>query len=683
MSLKFSLPATALWLVCTLSAQDVPQLPKRSTDDNTKYTTVGNISITVTNFGVIGNGFKPFPGPPSFQYPRGSGIEHLFVGGLWVGASTPTGIHVTTGAVDISSLRSGVSEGFEFTTGVDSRVIERSSLLDNRFYSPSAISHQDFLADFTDTNTTNPNQNNEPIPNHVPLGINVHMESYAFNFAFADNFVIFNYWIKNVSGASLDSVYVSLWGDIVVRNTNITPPTVGSPFYSHGALGYIDTLNLAYAYDYDGDGGLADSYGAFKFLGSSPYRNTTTYQVWQFRNSSDPTYFSPATDIDKYSKMTNGLLPSQVTSIPKPSNFMTLLSVGPFSHIAPGDSVNVVFALMAAKMVNWSVPKPEGPDIASNRTNLNLASSWAQRTYNGEDRNGNGVQDSNEVWTDNGRPKRYFLPAPPAAPHVKVVPNDKSVEIYWDDVSERSVDPITNLKDFEGYRIYGTNAGFDLTASQNILANLVMLGEYDRADDDIGYNTGFGGIRLAQAVQFPPDTTHYVYRFEVPHVLNGWQYGFAVTAFDSGDASTNLQSLESSKLQTLQRVLPGTPPAKDASVQPGVYPNPYYAHAYWDGGVERQRKLYFYNIPAHAEIRVYTLAGDLVDVFEHDAATYNASDIQWFQTYADGTQQLAGGEHAWDLITKNDQAVATGLYLFTVKNLDTGNMQRGKFLVIK
>ena len=50
--------------------------------------------------------------------------------------------------------------------------------------------------------------------------------------------------------------------------------------------------------------------------------------------------------------------------------------------------------------------------------------------------------------------------------------------------------------------------------------------------------------------------------------------------------------------------------------------------------------------------------------------------------------QLSGGEHAWDLITKDDQAIASGLYLFTVKNLDKetlsyGKIKEGKFLIIK
>ncbi|HLF19541.1 MAG TPA: hypothetical protein VI704_02015, partial [Bacteroidota bacterium] len=281
------------------------ELAKVMSDDNSKFTNVGNIAITISNYGVFGHGFRLWPGQPSMQYPRGSGIEHCFVGGLWVGASTPNGIRVTTGAVDVPSLRS-VAEGFEFTTGVDSRVVQRSSLPDSRFFSPNAISHQDFIADFTDVNTTNPNQNNEPIPNHNPLRINVHLEAYAFNFSFADNFVVFNYWIKNVGNSDLDSVYVALWADLVVRNTNITPPTSGTPFFNKGGLGYIDTLNLAYAYDYNGDAGLADSYGAMKFLGSTPYLNKTGFQAWQFRNTTEQTYFSPTDDNSKYGKMALG-----------------------------------------------------------------------------------------------------------------------------------------------------------------------------------------------------------------------------------------------------------------------------------------------------------------------------------------------------------------------------------------
>ena len=121
--------------------------------------------------------------------------------------------------------------------------------------------------------------------------------------------------------------------------------------------------------------------------------------------------------------------------------------------------------------------------------------------------------------------------------------------------------------------------------------------------------------------------------------------------------------------------------SKDNSV--GVYPNPYKAKASWDGFLERERKIYFFNLPAESEVRIYSLTGDLIDTFEHNAVTYSGDDIQWFETFSDGSQQFSGGEHAWNLVSKDDQAIASGLYIYVVKNRANGDIQRGKFLVIK
>ena len=43
----------------------------------------------------------------------------------------------------------------------------------------------------------------------------------------------------------------------------------------------------------------------------------------------------------------------------------------------------------------------------------------------------------------------------------------------------------------------------------------------------------------------------------------------------------------------------------------------------------------------------------------------------------------AGGEHAWDLLSKANLNLATGLYLFTVRDLDGGGTQTGRFVIIK
>ena len=147
-----------------------------------------------------------------------------------------------------------------------------------------------------------------------------------------------------------------------------------------------------------------------------------------------------------------------------------------------------------------------------------------------------------------------------------------------------------------------------------------------------------------------------------------------------------MESLESSLLANNKRIVVGTTPQDNSSAQVGVYPNPYYVSAIWDGsGTKKEvtRKLYFYNLPSKCTIQIWTLAGDLVQTLSHDAATYTGSDIEWFKTYGSDNVKFSGGEHAWDLITKDNQAVATGLYYFTVKDQSSGDIKKGKFLIVK
>jgi hypothetical protein len=366
----------------------------------------------------------------------------------------------------------------------------------------------------------------------------------------------------------------------------------------------------------------------------------------------------------------------------------------------PNDSVEVVFAVACAKKLGTDPAKNDAPE---QRKTLNANVAWAQQAYNGEDVNGNDVLDPGEDiarrdsvsptelglrYEPDGRITRYLLPTPPRRPKSHLEVDNQNLVLYWDkSTAEESIDPITAKKDFEGYNIYRSNASADFLDHENFLLNLSLVGQFDRSDDQIGYNTGFSRILLDSAKTFPGDTVRYWYRFppkgaEVTH-LNGFQYVYGVSAYDQGDSANNVPSLESAV--SLHRAIPGTPAVSDKSTAIGVYPNPYYVNAYWDGNRERLRKIYFYNIPAHSEIIVYTIAGDVVTVLEHDAQTYKGDGIEWFSQFGDSrTQaQFAGGEHAWDLISRNDQAIATGLYLFTVEDKDTGTIKRGKFMIVK
>lgn len=658
--------------------------------------------MTVTNYGTIGNGFVNFPNQPSCQYPKGSGIENMFLGGLWIGGYKNGQLYVTTGALDVSTATR--NEGFEFTNAAGSGILERSSLPTSSFYRPDAVSHQDFVCDFFDTNLS---VGNVVIQNHTPMGTKVLLQSYTYDFNYANFFVLLNYKIINIGyrgdNAPIDSLYLGMWTDCVVRNTNITPPG-GTSFYNKGGDGWIDTLRMAYEFDYNGDPGFTNNYIGIKLLGTYPKpfteatRQRTNFTVWQFRNTTDPVYFSPTTDAQRYSKMQGFLAPgiridtNRINFLRQnPGNRSTLVTYGPYRDTSGNpfqlryiqDTVNIVFGVICAKKNGTD---PMNLDTDFQKQILYNNAFWAQRAYNGEDRNENGRLDPGEDVNGNLFLDRYLLPSPPDIPKLKTVIANQNVTLYWSTNGENSVDPISNRKDFEGYRIYRTNPGSELTLSGDLTEQLNLIADFDSAHNSYFNNTGFGFIKLNTPITFEGDTTKYWYKFDFPNQLNGFQYVYTVTAYDKGDSAQNLESLESSLLSNAQRIVVGTPANNNENAEIGVYPNPYYGSAIWDGsGAKKEvlRKIYFYNLPSKCEISIWSLSGDLIDKLDHDAASYNGNDIEWFKTYSDGTQKFAGGEHAWDLISREGQAIATGLYLFTVKDIVTGNIKRGKFLIVK
>ncbi|MFQ5865775.1 MAG: hypothetical protein ACE5IW_11160 [bacterium] len=703
----------------TLRPQDQSlYLRKSLIDDLSKFTNIGNIELTVTNFGTIGHGFD-IAGQPSCEFPKGSGIEHLFHGGLWVGGIKAGEKLVSTAAVDASSVVN-VLQGFEFTNSASPTdvVVERSTLLDSKFFSLDAVSHQDFIGDYTDRNTVVP-ETGEPIPEHKPLGIDIHQESYAWALSFANSFVILNYEITNASAEAIENMYVGLWVDTMVGNTKLTPnmgPNRTWNFRDDGN-GYVDSLRLAYEYDFDGESGFAENYIGVKLLGSLPFPAGDSargiFNMWQFRNIQDPIFFSPTSDDQRYDKLSVGFNTRPDLSDPNssfywrnldgakgPSNRTMLLSTGPFEVLNPGASINVVFAVVTAKKFGPDVMEE---DTERSKKNLFLNAFWAQTAFDGEDRNQNNRIDEGEDLNKNGQLDRYILPSPPFPPRFKIIPGNQRVTLLWDNSPEGVVDPLSGEQDFEGYRLYRTQLGADLGIS-DLLSTFSLIADFDRSDDNIGLNTGFDFIRMPEPIFFEDeiqtrtdpitgeafeDTTFYVYKFDIENLHNGWQYAFAITSYDAGDPINNLQSLESDPLLTAARVFPGTPAVpiegskKESEEKVGVFPNPYRAGAVWDGRLERERKIYFYNLPEDCIIRIFTLSGNMVDIIEHHADTYQGNDIQWFDQFAPGERIFARGIHAWDTVTRDDQATATGLYIFHVEDLNTGKDEVGKFVIIK
>ncbi len=91
-----------------------------------------------------------------------------------------------------------------------------------------------------------------------------------------------------------------------------------------------------------------------------------------------------------------------------------------------------------------------------------------------------------------------------------------------------------------------------------------------------------------------------------------------------------------------------------------VVPNPYIASNPLDL-TPNDVELKFNNLPGVCTIRIYTVAGHLVDVIEHNNGT---------------------GTEAWGMRSRFNQKIASGYYIYHVEDHETGKKHMGKFAII-
>jgi len=177
------------------------------------------------------------------------------------------------------------------------------------------------------------------------------------------------------------------------------------------------------------------------------------------------------------------------------------------------------------------------------------------------------------------------------------------------------------------------------------------------------------------------------YKSEILYPRKGIEYYIAVTAYDRGIPSNDLNFLETGRdADANMRVFfPGTL-AKENMAKIMVVPNPYIGHSSFDGRREnddkgdKSRRIWFVNLPKRCDIRIYTLAGDLVQTLKHDGAPI--TDIITISK-ASTAGVAADGMECWDLLSKHQQIIAPGVYLYSVENKANGDVKVGKFVIIK
>ncbi|MGQ9603526.1 MAG: hypothetical protein ACUVUU_04885 [bacterium] len=578
------------------------------------------IGLVISNYGFFGNNL--ITRSPSMEYPLGSGIEHLVRAGLWVGGINADGdTVVSTGCV--SGRWQEATEGASEFTPAD-RIKERSILITSRAYSEDAISEQDFVCSYTDFPKRLSTQ-------EQLLQISVRQETYCWGYRFAEAFAIASFTIKNENPeGNIRNVYLGIFAELCSgwKNQYDSWPPPGSSWFRKKQLEYFPDLMMIGEHHYSYDRGNAPSWGAIAILGwraRSDQDARVSFNWWDWYWERD----NPLRDRDRYGFMSNGEIDATDNILPDRDDPIELIAVGPFTELSAGDSIVFVCAFVG------------GMDRESLIANVE----WAKKAFEND----------------------YILPSPPQPPLFKIEPGRGRIDIYWNNYPEDKEDPYYKVPDFEGYRIYITRVPGALTGDYNLVRELDVI-------DGIGYDTGFESVRIE-------GDSAFCYKTTISSVKDGFKYWVAITSFDRGMPEEGVESMESGVFATKTLVIPGTQPGTAEPVI--VFPNPYRGEAVWDGVRDREKYIWFANLPGKATIRIFTLAGDLVKTIEFDADTYDASDIRGLNTSSERSLALPGGICAWDLITDKDQAVASGLYIFAVEDKLTGANQTGKFLVIR
>lgn len=632
-------------------------------------TTKGRLAIALTNLGYFGNAFSN-RNAPSGEYPQESNVEHIYRGGIWVGAKTPEGeLRVSTGAQDAN----GLSEGNDIREFIDDYLYldEEGDEVDignwsNRQnddnYSSQALANQHFEFAMNDYFVNEAGR-------HVPLGIKVLQRVLVWSQAGASDFAIFDYRVINISGNELTDVYVGMWLDTTVGSTDLRDPydssaTVRWNYYDdvNGAFGPVDRVPgdytvpedpniwMAYEKDEDGDEGLATSWIGYRLLGSNAVPEPevgvreVSYNAWAFRGVPEfDDWYRESDDPNapllpgKYQIMSNGdfdVGTDQENDFARAGNWVSLMSTGPFRTMAPDDTLQVTYAVVA------------GVDSLALLANSKVA----QTIY------------------DNG----LSFPGGPPSPKLEFSYADDSVIIVWEpgtDVDdngdpleiddparspEHHISEITGNPDFQGYRVYRYQAedfsgGLPEEVSQ-------LVAEYDVVDG-IGFDTGL-----------PPLNEDGKREFVDTNLLSGFPYFYAVTSFSTPNPEMQLESQESGYYENYEKLYPGPAPAgPDNPRTVGVYPNPYRAGSMYDSRDpnkgETGRRIWFTGLPPRCTIKIFTLVGELVQTLHHDDPVL--------------------GQEPWNLLSSYDRVIATGLYVYVVEDLDTGEVQRGKLVIIK
>jgi len=246
---------------------------------------------------------------------------------------------------------------------------------------------------------------------------------------------------------------------------------------------------------------------------------------------------------------------------------------------------------------------------------------------------------------------------------------------FNDGVRTACFEPVDWNQSIEGWIDGG--AGKGRTMIRKVFLEQILAGEITPLIDVEDTLTSPNWFRDLDPTTGDSAYYHKFYEYEcvIDNLLPSVPWYFAVTAFDFGDSFYKLEELESSPLANSVEAWPINDAVSvlERGLQVRTYPNPYYgdgryaAAGYEDpqksGFVDHERRIHFLNLPPRCTVRIYTLDGDLVRTLDHP-----------------GSYTSADSKLQWNLRSKNNELVASGIYLYVVES--EWGKQIGKIIVV-
>jgi hypothetical protein len=261
----------------------------------------------------------------------------------------------------------------------------------------------------------------------------------------------------------------------------------------------------------------------------------------------------------------------------------------------------------------------------------------------------------------------FQVAEPPVQPNVSMEAGDKVITLTWGQDSESS-------EGFEGYRIYrskdnGASWGdFVVSDATGVPQSFVPYAQYDLKNGITGQSSHPDGswLWLGNDTGMPDTDDDGKYVFRDIDVFNGISYRYYIAAYNTG--TVDIPPSENSPIADPSVPNDNTVGGKAQSAVATaslddirVVPNPYVSANVFETN-PFERELHFTHLPGECTIRIYNIAGELMNTLNHNDGTSEAS---------------------WNLRTTANQEVSPGLYVFHVSSSIVSGEKIDKFLIIK